>query len=280
MRSAFRNPFGPLLVCMAGLLALPAPAHADLAVDVSALRSNGCGKALEPLHRDARLDEAARASAQGSSLHDALAHSGYLANSSALLHASGSGRAVREVLRTSGCNAIENADFADVGIYARGQEAWIVLAQPYRLPSAADSAQFAADTLRRVNEARARGARCGKRSMPPARPLQVSATLEAAAAGHARDMAMRDYFDHYDREGRSPAERAQAAGYRESMVGENIAYGPATPEEVVDGWLHSPEHCANMLEARFTEMGVAFAVGHGERRPGLFWVQELGLPAP
>jgi uncharacterized protein YkwD len=264
---------------MAGLLALPAPARAGLAEDLGALRRDGCGKALEPLHRDARLDEAARRHAQGASLHDALARSGYLANSSAGLHASGSGRAVREVLRTSGCNIIASAEFADVGIYARAQQAWIVLAQPYRLPDAADGAGFAADTLRRVNEARARGARCGNRSMPPAQPLQASATLEAAAAGHARDMALRDYFDHYDRQGRSPAERARAAGYRESMVGENIAYGPATPEEVVDGWLHSPEHCANMLEPRFTEMGVAFAVGHGERRPGLFWVQELGLPA-
>jgi uncharacterized protein YkwD len=93
-------------------------------------------------------------------------------------------------------------------------------------------------------------------------------------------MATHQYFDHRDHRGRLPMERTQEVGYFGSVIGENIAYGPSTPQEVVEGWLASPEHCQNMLDARFTEMGLAFAAGHGERRPGLYWVQELGLPQP
>jgi uncharacterized protein YkwD len=280
VRHRLHRPCAALGLLLVLLLALPGLACAGLAENVAELRSTECGRALAPLRHDPKLDEAARLRATGTTLHDALAHSGYVASSSAGLHAEGSERAVREALRNSGCGAVANPEFRDAGYYAHGKQAWIVLAAPYPLPSAAEGAAFAASALQLVNEARAHGARCGNHRLPPAPPLRSSATLEQAAAAHAQDMAQRGYFDHYDRAGRSPAERAREAGYRESLVGENIAYGPATPAEVVAGWLNSPEHCENLLDARFTEMGIAFAVGHGEQRPGLYWVQELGLPAP
>ena len=66
-------------------------------------------------------------------------------------------------------------------------------------------------------------------------------------------------------------------GYQEKLVGENIAYGPKTAEEVVQGWLDSPGHCENIMDPRFAEMGIAFAAGRASRR-GLFWVQLLVAP--
>lgn len=264
------------------LFALPALAWADLPGTVATLRGATCprhGALPLPLHRDTRLDTAARRRAQGSVLHDALAHSGYIANSSAMLHASGPERAVREALRSSGCAALTNPTYRDVGYFTRGSDAWIVLADPYRLPTAVEAADFVRATLRLTNEARAHGAPCGRRRMPPAPALRPSSVLNAAADVHATDMARQGYFDHLDHNGRTPADRVQRAGYREAMIGENIAYGPATPEEVVNGWLASPEHCENLMDARFTEMGLAFEAGHGDARPGLYWVQELGLPA-
>jgi uncharacterized protein YkwD len=269
------------LLALSALWAVP-PARADLADDVQALRGGECRGAasLPALKRDSRLDAAARRRAAGRSLHDALADSGYVADRSALLHASGSGRAVREALRQSGCATLGDAGYREVGLHERGRETWIVLAAPYRMPSAAEAPAFAATVLQLTNQARAGGARCGRRVMPPAPPVAASSRLDGVAAGHALDMATYQYFDHRDHRGRLPAERTLEVGYRASVIGENIAYGPATPSEVVAGWLGSPEHCENLMDGRFAEMGIAFAAGHGEQRPGLYWVQELGLPAP
>jgi uncharacterized protein YkwD len=61
------------------------------------------------------------------------------------------------------------------------------------------------------------------------------------------------------------------------MVGENLATGIMTPEEAVSGWLHSPHHCANLMEPRFTQMGVAFAVNERDEA-GVYWTQEFGRP--
>jgi uncharacterized protein YkwD len=69
----------------------------------------------------------------------------------------------------------------------------------------------------------------------------------------------------------------RAVGYREKLVGENIAYGPESTEEVMRGWLDSPGHCENIMDPRFAEMGIAFAPGHASKR-GLYWVQVLAAP--
>jgi uncharacterized protein YkwD len=90
-------------------------------------------------------------------------------------------------------------------------------------------------------------------------------------------MARHDYFEHVDLGGHTPADRVRASGYREKLVGENIAYGPTSAEEVVAGWLHSTGHCENLMDARFAEMGLAQASGQGSRR-GLYWDQVLTQP--
>jgi uncharacterized protein YkwD len=131
--------------------------------------------------------------------------------------------------------------------------------------------------LQLVNAVRARGTRCGEKSFAAAAPLQLSGTLSNVAAEHAVDMARHDYFEHVDLRGHTPADRVRASGYRENLVGENIAYGPASADEVVAGWLHSPGHCENIMDPRFVEMGLALAPGQGSRR-GLYWDQVLATP--
>jgi uncharacterized protein YkwD len=131
--------------------------------------------------------------------------------------------------------------------------------------------------LKLVNEARARGAQCGERSFGPAPPVRLSDTLAWVAYGHADDMAKHNYFEHEDRTGHSPADRVRAVGYQEKLVGENIAYGPKSADEVVQGWLDSPAHCENIMDPRFGEMGIAYAPGQSSRR-GRFWVQLLVAP--
>jgi len=108
--------------------------------------------------------------------------------------------------------------------------------------------------------------------------VRLSGTLADVAYGHASDMAAHNYFEHEDLAGRSPADRVRAVGYREKLVGENIAYGAMSADEVVQGWLDSPGHCENIMDARFAEMGVAFAAGQSAKR-GLYWVQVLVAPA-
>jgi uncharacterized protein YkwD len=164
-----------------------------------------------------------------------------------------------------------------MGDYRQGPDVWLVLASPYLVPSGSQAPVLAARTLELVNEVRARGTHCGDHSFGPAPPVRLSGTLADVAQGHATDMAAHNYFEHEDLAGHSPADRVRAVGYREKLVGENIAYGPKSAEEVVQGWLDSPGHCENIMDPRFAEMGVAYAAGQASRR-GLYWVQLLAAP--
>ena len=138
--------------------------------------------------------------------------------------------------------------------------------------------ELASRALELINDVRARGTRCGGRAFAPAPPLVLSGTLANVAFGHATDMAAHNYFEHEDLAGHSPADRVRAVGYKEKLVGENIAYGPKSVEEVVQGWLDSPGHCQNIMDPRFEQMGIAFANGQSLSRHGLYWVQLFAEP--
>ena len=95
------------------------------------------------------------------------------------------------------------------------------------------------------------------------RALRGNARLRHAAQGHSRDMARRHYFEHDTPDGRTMVDRVRAAGYLHSgrswTVGENIAWGSgpfATPAHVVDMWMHSPGHRANILRRAYREIGI------------------------
>ena len=88
-------------------------------------------------------------------------------------------------------------------------------------------------------------------------------------------MAAHSYLAHQGRDGATPAQRAARAKYQARAVGENIAAGPATAEIAVAGWLKSPEHCANLMSPRYTDMGIAYAVDPASKH-GIYWVQMFG----
>jgi uncharacterized protein YkwD len=89
-------------------------------------------------------------------------------------------------------------------------------------------------------------------------------------------MARKRFFEHRGSDGSQPRDRVRRAGYSSRLTGENIAYGPVSAEEVVAGWLASPDHCANIMDPRFRDIGVGVAAGRG--RGEIYWVQTFGLP--
>ena len=111
----------------------------------------------------------------------------------------------------------------------------------------------------------------------PAPPVVLSNTLAGVAYGHANDMAVNNYFEHEDLQGKTPSDRVRATGYQEKLVGENIAYGPKSIDEVVQGWMDSPGHCENIMDPRFVEMGLGYATSH-DSKLALYWVQVLATP--
>jgi len=138
------------------------------------------------------------------------------------------------------------------------------------------SAAVRARVVELVNEARSHARKCGSERFKSAPPLTVSGKLTDAAAGHARDMVKRRYFDHRGSDGSQPRDRVQRTGYKSRLTGENIALGPESAEEVVDGWLDSPGHCANIMDPRFQDIGVGLA--SGKKRGEIYWVQTFGAP--
>lgn len=275
MDFSFHN-YVPLVVLIGGLAA-SLGSQADPISELQLLREGGCGGTLppvRPLRRVVSLDRAAELWANGRTLASAV--SGYAASTTAL-HIKGPWSATLSLLKQAGCSTVTNPSLRDVGLYQRGADSWLVLGLGDVAPSSARAPLQATRVLQLVNEVRARGARCGDRSYGPAPPVKLSPTLGDVAFGHADDMARHNYFEHEDLTGRSPADRVRAVGYQEKLVGENIAYGPKSAEEVVQGWLDSPGHCENIMDPRFAEMGVAYAAGQASKR-GLFWVQLLVAP--
>jgi uncharacterized protein YkwD len=111
--------------------------------------------------------------------------------------------------------------------------------------------------------------------MPPAPPLRWNGALQAAAAGHSRDMARRNYFDHRSPEGRTVSERAAASHYKSRMVGENLAGGDRNVAGAVQGWVDSPFALPEHDEPQFNEVAVA-CVGRAGSQWGTYWTMVLG----
>jgi uncharacterized protein YkwD len=91
------------------------------------------------------------------------------------------------------------------------------------------------------------------------KPLKLNPQLNAAAQAKANDMARRNYWSHVTPDGKQPWSFLDAAGYSYRKAGENLAYGFATSQETIAGWMNSPTHKANLLDASFEEVGFGFA---------------------
>lgn len=108
--------------------------------------------------------------------------------------------------------------------------------------------------------------------------LTSNPLLEIAAQRHSEDMALRGYVDHVSPDGVNPTTRLAEVGYSWSRYGENIAAGHDSPASVVEGWMNSPGHRANILNCDFREIGVGYAEAtEGGGASGL-WTQVLAVP--
>lgn len=93
------------------------------------------------------------------------------------------------------------------------------------------------------------------------RPLSLNGQLNLAASDRVRDMFDQGYFDHVSPDGTQPFVWARYRGYRYSAIGENLAEGQRSAREVVNGWMNSPGHRANILGTSFEDCGLAIASG-------------------
>ncbi len=119
-----------------------------------------------------------------------------------------------------------------------------------------------------------------KRAMYGLGRLHENGDLDAAAAGHARDMVANDYFAHGDFIGRIRSSN-YLSGAQSWSVGENIAWGSwnlATPKSIVYAWMHSSGHRANILNGDFTSIGIGVARGApvGGVSDGATYVTDFG----
>jgi uncharacterized protein YkwD len=173
------------------------------------------------------------------------------------------------------CAALTDASLSDFAFYRRESTWVLLLATPLELTQLGDRRAVAQQVLALANEARAQPRRCGNESFAPAPPLRADERLDRAALAHAQDMAAHEYVDHKSRDGSSFDQRVLRAGYRWRDVGENIAAGQQSAQDVVKAWLASPGHCANLMTPNFADMGVAFAVNM--KSEGIvYWAQEFG----
>ncbi len=98
--------------------------------------------------------------------------------------------------------------------------------------------------------------------------LRSNQLLARASVGHSTDMVSRRYFEHDTPQGVSLLDRVRSTGYikprSQWIVGENIGWGSetlASPRALVDAWMKSPPHRANILQRRYREVGVGLVLG-------------------
>ena len=146
-----------------------------------------------------------------------------------------------------------------------------------RAPATASSAEVRGAVLCLLNR---------QRALHGLAPLHGNARLRKAGWGHARDMVAHRYFAHRSRNGAPFYDRIRATGYMSNVghwwVGENLAWGAgarATPRRIVSAWMHSPPHRRNILDGRFTEIGIAVVRGAPVARrvgPAATYATEFG----
>ncbi|NEA98292.1 CAP domain-containing protein [Streptomyces sp. SID13726] len=260
----------------------PDPALAGFLGLVNSARSKA---GSPPVSLDPRLSDAARAHAaamasagrlgtegpDGVSVHQRLTATGYTYITVGEHLVSGPrdpSEFVEYCLRTEQPRrTLHDPAFTDVGLaYVKGGRSgdtyWTALwARPL---TAAELARTVDEVVRLTNRERT-GA-----GLPP---LAVDPLLARAAQGYSTDMAVRAFYSHTSPEGSQPWDRASAAGSTRRMIGENIARGQRSPAEVVEGWMNSPGHRANILKPDFTHIGIGFA---GGGPAGTYWTQMFG----
>ncbi len=124
--------------------------------------------------------------------------------------------------------------------------------------------------LKKLNQIRAKGCRCGVVYYPPAGPLDLNETLSRVAQKYAEEIAQRGELSHIGKNGTRAGDRLKKEGYLWSYYGENIAVGHRTVSEVLKAWLDSPSHCRTLMNPHYVHLGVGY---HNH-----YWVTDFGTP--
>ncbi|NLH01700.1 MAG: secretion protein [Clostridiales bacterium] len=124
----------------------------------------------------------------------------------------------------------------------------------------ADSLYFEKRVVELVNQQRAANGLA---------PLTLSTALSNAARAKSQDMHDKKYFSHNSPTYGSPFDMLKSFGISYRTAGENIAMGYTTPEAVMNAWMNSPGHRANILNASYTKIGVGYVAD------GNYWTQEF-----
>ena len=238
---------------------------------------NGCADApataLPPLSTDTRLvspDE---------DWQQTLVRNAYPLKSAEAISLNGprdAGAAIK-ALRESFCRVLLDPQYVDIGVSQVDQQWRIVLARPQQQARLGDWQQEGRRLLELINSARGQARMCGKYAQPATEPLSWNDALASAAESHSRAMASGNFFAHRDKDGRIPGDRAELAGYSASLFGENLAAAHISAHQVLDGWLASPDHCANLMNPHFRELGAAYARDDNSDA-GIYWTAVFGAP--
>ena len=229
---------------------------------------------LPPLASDTRLVLPAT---NVGDLQQALARAAYpMVNVQAIsLSGPKDAQSAMKAVRESFCRVVLDPQFIDIGVSNSGQDWRIVLARPLLSSGLGDWQTEGRKLLDLINAARTQPRQCGTQAFTATTPLSWNDTLASAANSHTRNMANGNFFDHLDHDGRTPGDRAELAGYIAKNIGENIAAGLDIPRKVVDGWLASPGHCANLMNPQFRELGAAYAMDP-KSDAGIYWTGLFG----
>jgi uncharacterized protein YkwD len=103
--------------------------------------------------------------------------------------------------------------------------------------------------------------------------LKINSKLMTAAQRHSQDQADHQNMTHDGSDGSDAGDRLDRVGYAWRSYGENVAWNQKTPAAVMDAWMNSPGHRANILNCGFTEIGVGIATSNGP-----YWTQDFGTP--
>ncbi|CAI5737452.1 unnamed protein product [Hyaloperonospora brassicae] len=126
--------------------------------------------------------------------------------------------------------------------------------------------EYYQETLDAVND---------ERSKAGLAELCINKKLSAAAKRHGDDMAAHDFMDHAGSDGSTMTQRISATGYEWDAIAENVAAGQNDVASVMQSWMDSDGHRANILGTDYTMMGIAYAYSAGSKHKH-FWAQEFG----
>ena len=150
----------------------------------------------------------------------------------------------------TGCDATTDSDCA---VDCRNDATW-----------PANWKSYEEQVLIELNKVRAVGADCGTEGVFAATgPLTLSPELREASRCHSLDMGTNNFFSHTGSGGSRFTDRATAAGFTGSPLGENIGAGYNTPVDVVNGWVNSDGHCRNLMKSTATLLGVGYVTVSG-----------------